>query len=260
MEYFGIKDLYDVRIKCIRPMTIRGKEYKAGQVIFRFNKIQIGDMKETKARVSARGGKKNTRLISWEDTKEVYFSATEGVLTKMSLAILSNSKLADKIDGTTETISTSQELESNASGVITLKYPPVGDLYIYNENGEEITDYTVSGNAVNIGSPFTEVVVDYQFEYEDKSSTLTVGNRMINGYVCLEGKTRYTDDMDGKAKTCLITFPHVRLLSELSVKLGKDMGIPNTYFFNFSGEPVTENGETFVCKMKYLDTDLDSDF
>ena len=260
MENFGVKELYDVTLKTTFPLYIGDTYYEEGEPIITFDKIQIADIREYKTRVHARGGSSNSSLIMWEDTTEVGFSAYEGIASKLSLALLSNSQLK-KIEK--RTVPKIERLESNENGIVELKYTPVGKLYLYDTlQGARIKDFTINGRELSIDKPYTEVTVNYEFEYESKESSdsLVIGERLINGFLRLEGKTRVKDDIDGHEKTGIVIIPHIRLMSDLSMRLGRDSGTPNTYQFRFSGYPVGEKGNKYVCEMVFLDTDIDSDF
>lgn len=260
MEYFGIKELYDVTLKAIFPIVINGRKFEENEPIITFDKIQIGDIQENKVRVHARGGTGNSSLIMWEDTTEVTFSAIEGIASKTSLAILSNSKIQEEKKKIVPKI---EYLESNADGIIELKYNPIKKIFLYDiQSGEKIQDYELNGNKLKISEPYKNIMVNYNFEYESKgkSNTLMIGQRLINGFLRLEGKTRVKDDIDGHEKTGIIIIPNIRLMSDLSIRLGRDTGTPNTYMFRFTGYPVGEKGNKYVCEMVFLDTDIDSDF
>jgi hypothetical protein len=68
---FGLKELYDLTLKATYPLEMEGRKFEAGEVIARFDKIQIANFREITSRVSANGGKGNPNLIIWEDPKEV---------------------------------------------------------------------------------------------------------------------------------------------------------------------------------------------
>jgi uncharacterized protein YhfF len=68
---FGLKELYDLTLKATYPIEIEGKEFEVGEVIARFDKIQIANFKEITSRVSAKGGYGNSSLVIWEDPKEI---------------------------------------------------------------------------------------------------------------------------------------------------------------------------------------------
>jgi hypothetical protein len=60
---FGLKELYDLTLKATYPIEVEGRKFEAGEVIARFDKIQIANFREIASRVSANGGKNNPALI-----------------------------------------------------------------------------------------------------------------------------------------------------------------------------------------------------
>jgi hypothetical protein len=68
---FGLKELYDLTLKATYPTEVAGKRFEAGEVIARFDKIQIANFREITSRVSANGGYDNRTLVIWEDPTEI---------------------------------------------------------------------------------------------------------------------------------------------------------------------------------------------
>jgi hypothetical protein len=68
---FGLKELYDLTLKTTYPIEIAGRKFETGEVVARFDKIQIANFKEITSRISANGGFDNRPHAIWEDTKEI---------------------------------------------------------------------------------------------------------------------------------------------------------------------------------------------
>lgn len=68
---FGLKELYSVVLKATYPIEMEGRKFEPGEVIARFDKIQIANFRELTSRVSANGGKHNPALVVWEDPREI---------------------------------------------------------------------------------------------------------------------------------------------------------------------------------------------
>lgn len=54
---FGLKELMDITLKATYPIEMDGRKFETGEVIARFDKIQIANFRELTSRVSANGGK-----------------------------------------------------------------------------------------------------------------------------------------------------------------------------------------------------------
>ena len=68
---FGLKELYDLSLKATYPIEMDGRTFEPGEVIARFDKIQLANFREITSRVSANGGYGNSTLVVWEDPKEI---------------------------------------------------------------------------------------------------------------------------------------------------------------------------------------------
>lgn len=260
-DYFGIKELYDVSLKCTFPMVINGRQYDANESIIKFNKIQLAPLAEYKTRTYASGGYGNAQLINWEKTNEVNFVLSEGVISKIGLAILSNSQLAEKKVGEIIAIPFTEELETDDLGKAELKYTPYQDdiIFVYDaETGQRISSYKIENNIIDLEMPYKTFFIDYTFAYEEKAEVLTVGKRLVDGYLKLDGKMRLKDDSDGLIKTGIIEIPRIKLMSDLSMRLGGEAS-PYVYRFQIVGLPVGDRGNQYVCKIIMLDNEIDSD-
>ena len=96
MNEFGLKELYDVKIKTTYPIEINENTIEAGETIALFDKIQLANFNEIKQYVTAHGGYKDMPRVFWEDTKEVQLVFTQGIFSKTQFALMSNSKLISK--------------------------------------------------------------------------------------------------------------------------------------------------------------------
>ena len=134
-DMFGIKELYSVNLRTKSKIEINGVVFEENEPILTFDNIQLAPLSENKIRRSARGGKNNEELVYWENTTDVTFSLSEGVISKNGLAILSNSKLIKK-ENEIFSCPFREELESNALGEIDTKYNINQDkpIFIYGGN------------------------------------------------------------------------------------------------------------------------------
>ena len=132
-------------------------------------------------------------------------------------------------------------------------------LFIYNKNtGDRITQFTADGATITLETPFLDVVVRYTFNYSNKVYDYKVGRRLVNGFVELEGRTRIKDDVSGQVTTGIIKIPRLKILSELSIKLGEQAN-PVVGRFDALCVPVGSRGNTYVMDFIALSDDIDSD-
>ena len=98
----------------------------------------------------------------------------------------------------------------------------------------------------------------YRYNYVNKVYDYKIGRRLINGFVELEGRTRIKDDVNGQVVTGIIKVPKLKLLTELSVKLG-EQATPVVGRFDALCMPVGSRGNTYVTDFVMLSDDIDSD-
>lgn len=107
-------------------------------------------------------------------------------------------------------------------------------------------------------SPGTEIIVDYEYDYSGKTEIMTVGKRLVSGFLSLEGRTRVKDDITGHTRTGILKIPKLKLVSDLSMRLGNSAD-PVVANFSAVGHPVGERGNTKVMEFFFLEDDIDSD-
>ena len=256
-ELQGLKELYGVTLKSTYPIELGNRKIEAGEVLLAFDNIQIGGLQELKERVAARGGFDNRAHVNWETTKEVPLSFTQGIFSVEHLSLISNSRLvSSQITSNPILLTERESLESSENGIITLKREPKQNLFLYEKETGEKLEFTASGKELSIGRPYVDVYVTYDWEYENSANIIQVGRRLINGYLKLEAKTRLKESENGRTVTGIIEIPRLKLMSDLSIRLGRNAD-PATVNFNAVGVPVGGRGTSYVCNFIILDEDID---
>lgn len=257
MEEFSFKELYDVSLKATYPFDYCNRHFEAGETIAIFDKLSIANLNEIKSNVSAKGGFNNANLVTWESTKEVRINFSQGVFSKLQFALLNNSKMLQAGSANKICVSKRENVNSDEKSEIHLKYSPK-NIHIYDEEFKKLNYNQVNENTFYIYEPFKKVIVDYTFEYENSGKIMKLGQQLISGYLELEGKTRYKDDESGQVKTGIIKIPRLKLMSELSIRLG-EYASPVVGNFSGVGYPVGARGNQTVMEMYFLEDDIDSD-
>ena len=255
----GFKELYEVSLKTTFPMEMNGHTIEAGEKIAIFDKVLISTFDEKKNITSANGGYGNSAHIWWEETKELRMQFTQGNFSKEQLAIMTGAKLVRENESVI-LISKREKLETDEKGAFELQKMPIGPVFIYDfSTGKKITNFVNEDRFFSIdNSAFQEIVVDYQYNYYGESQTLIVGQNFIDGYLSLEGKTRVKDDTTGQVTTGIVKIPKLKLLSNLSMRLGKD-AVPVVGRVDAVAMPDGERGRKKVMEIIFLDEDIDSD-
>lgn len=258
---FGTKELYWAAIKATSTVEVDGRIVEPNETIAEFSNIQISAIQEVKEHWVAEGGYENEGRVFWDSTKEINFNFSQGIFSKAQLALLSNSdiyKRKKEIVWLPET----ETLESDENGNIQLKYFPntSASIFVYRkDNNEKIKNFTISDNIINIKEPYVDTIIHYYFEHVNDSTIIRIGTRLIKGFVRLEGKTRLKDDKTGHNVTGFIVIPKMKLMSDLSMRLGKD-ATPMVANFTGVGYPFGDKMRKTVCEIAILDDDIDKVF
>ena len=259
LNEFGIKELYDVSLKATYPIEIGGRQIEEGETICFFDNIQISNFQEIKSYVTAHGGFDDRAHVWWETTKEVNFIMERGIFSKTQFALLSNSKLVNIIPEEKIIVPIREELETNDNGVFELKEKPYGNFFVYKlDSGEKLSYEEIEEGEYQVIYPYTNIIVDYNYEYENGGSVVNIGQRLIKGYLRLEGRTKIKDDVTGQTHTGIIIIPKLKLMSDLSMSLGEKA---NPMVGRIQAKIIPEDSRTNsrVIEMYFLNDDIDSD-
>lgn len=255
---FSFKDLEKVSLKATSNIEIGNKKFVPGETLAFFDKIQIASLGEDRDTRVAEGGYENQPRVIWDTTKDLKIKFTQGVFSQEHFALLTNARLVEQT-GVPVPITEYEDKETNEEGNLTLKHEPVGEVFVYNKNtGDRITEFTIDGANLGLQIPFLEVLVRYTFNYTNNVFDYKIGRRLVNGFVELEGRTRVKDDVTGQVVTGIFKIPRLKILSELSIKLGEQAN-PVIGSFDALGVPVGSRGNTYVTDFIILGDDIDSD-
>lgn len=261
MEHeFSMKELYDVFLKTTYPIEISGKRYEAGETLCLFDKISIANFNEIKSRETAHGGFGNRDHVFWENTKGIDITLSQGIFNSLQFALLCNAKMVYKNNGEEIRISKREETESDETGNIIFSEEPVDNFFVYDKlTGERITEYRViNGKNILIDKPYTSVILDYRYVYSGGAKNLMIGRSLTEGFLRLEGKTRVKDDISGKTRTGILEIPKLKLMSDLSMRLGENAS-PVGVNFSFKALPDSNGPTAKVMNLYFLNDDIDSD-
>ena len=259
MNNFGFKELYDVSLKTTYPIELEGRIIETGETIAVFDKIQLATLNEKKNIASAKGGYDNRALVFWEETNEIQLRFTQGIFSKTLFALMSNSTLIKQAENSPIMINIREKIESDeAARAITKKriQPPV---FVYDaKTGEKINNPSIGTQHIITSKPYEEIIVDYWYSYTNSATTMVVGRPLTNGYLSLTGKTRVKDEVTGQVKTGIINIPKLKLMSDLSMRLG-DNATPIVGRLDALALPVGNRGDKKVMEILFLEDDIDSD-
>lgn len=255
----GFKELYEVSLKATLPIEVGSERIEVGETIAAFDCVQIANFQEIKNIVSSNGGWDNRAHIYWESTKEIKVSFTQGIFSKVQLALMSNAKLIENNGEQIIPINTREEYESDENGMVTINRDLCEPIFVYDKNtGKKITGWAKIDNSVYLNQAYQNVIIDYWYNYDNGCIIMTIGQALTRGYLSLIGKMRVKDDITGKVKTGIIKIPKLRLMSDLSMRVGSD-AIPQVGRLDAVAVPEGGRGQSKVMEIIFLNDDIDAD-
>lgn len=268
MDIGSFKDLESLHIKATYNLKIGNREFEPGETIAYIEKVQMSGLQEHAQMITAHGGFEDRNRVFWEVSHDVTFSFINGVFSKEQFALMANSRMLEKAPEEVVKISQREYVESDENGILTLKYAPAHDIYVYDketgkkltftQNEKELTIYTKDEHDQDVPYPYRDTIVDYGFDYAGDTQVVMIGRRLVNGFLELEGRTRVKDDTTGQIVTGIIRIPHFKLMSDLSIRLGTQAH-PIISSFKGIGVPVGSRNSAYVCEFYYLSDDIGSD-
>ena len=156
-------------------------------------------------------------------------------------------------------INVRQEYESDDRGKIIIGRTLCEPIFVYDKNtGKKITGWTATTDSILLNEAYKSVVVDYWYDYDNGCVTMTVGRPLTRGYLSLTGKMKVKDGVTGKVTTGIITIPKLRLMSDLSMRVGSD-AIPQVGRLDAVAVPEGVRGQQKVMEIIFLNDDIDAD-
>ena len=255
----NFKELYEVSLKTTLPIEVSGEKIEAGETVASFDKILIANFQEVKSIASTNGGWDNRAHIFWETTKEVKINFSQGIFSKVQLALMANAQLINNEGEQIICINKREEFESDEQGKIVIGHTLRGPIFVYDKDtGKKIIGWTLDNDSIVLNEAYKSVVVDYWYDYDNGYVTMTVGRPLTTGYLSLCGKMRVKDDITGKVNTGIIKIPKLRLMSDLSIRVGSD-AIPQVGRLDAVAVPEGGRGQSKVMEIIFLNDDIDAD-
>ena len=258
---FGLKELYDLTLKATYPIEMEGHVFEAGEVIARFDKVQLANFREITSRASAKGGNGNLTHVVWEDPKEIQLNFTQGVFSKRQFALMSNANLIKSKENDKILLSAHFSGESDENGKVQLDRTDVVNVFVYDaKTYRKIKPLLLDleRGAIIIDEKYCDVEVDYQYYYTNNYTNMVLGQKLIQGFLYLEGKSRVKDDITGKTHTVLLQIPRLKLVSDLSMRLGREAG-PLLANFSAIAYPESMGRNKKIMELLFLTDDIDAE-
>ena len=258
---FGMQELYFVQLKSTYPIEIKGVQFAAGEVVAAFDKIQIANFREIHKEAAAQGGYQNRRLTVWNRTEGVDLIFARGIFSKTQLSLMNNMRIISLNDNQIVRIAQRDELETDEEGKITLTHAPINSwIFVYNKDtGEKLTGLSlIDQKTLQTPLVYQEVIVDYEYAYDNGADVSFVGEDIFDGFLSLEGRTRIKDDVTGETHTAIIYIPKLKITSEFDLTLGQNAQ-PVVGRFKATAFATGERKNSKALEIYYLNEDIDWD-
>ena len=287
-EYSGIKELKQVTLRAKTPMVFGSRRLEADEPVLYFENVSMSLLNQKASPVMARGGWANLPRVIWEDREAVNFTLSEGVMSSISMGILLSANMMEKENSELLVPRREGPFELDEDHRLYLQdWPTASDkrkTFIF-EYERDVAQKKVYGKRIfGISDPFEpskerpclevyedkelqvladinkRYVIDYFYEYQKEALIYTIQKERFNGLFTLEGKFYSKDENDGLNYTNLIYMPKVRVVSDISLRLG-ERADPTVSVFNIIGMPenMDNNKNGLILEITRLSEDIDSD-
>jgi hypothetical protein len=172
---------------------------------------------------------------------------------------MTNAKLIENMGEEIVPINAREEYESDDTGKIIIGRTLREPVFVYDkETGKKLMGWTRADDRIYLSEQYKTVIVDYWYDYQNGCTTMTIGRPLVTGYLSLTGKMRVKDDTTGKVVTGIIKIPKLRLMSDLSMRVGSD-AIPQVGRLDAVAVPEGVRGQSKVMEFILLNDDIDAD-
>lgn len=217
LDKYGIKEVADVTFYKIQP------DGSIGAPVLYLDTLKVSTIEQTAENTSARGGKGNPELITWDYGKEITVTLEDALFSAKSMAIMFGS------------IKTDGEAAIGSSASI-LKTVPKADVVSgqVTINGESITLPTEGTSYYNAdGSTGSSASYDYvTFPLSVKDvSVINISAETFPGTYYVTGDTYARRQTDGLDEFFQFIIPKAKVQSEVTLTMEAE-GDPSTFSMN----------------------------
>lgn len=253
----SFKSLEKVSLKATYNMQINNRTFEEGELVAYFDSVEISNFDQIRSSVTATGGFDNRGLVYWDTTKEIRFTFARGVFSNQQFGLLNNAHIIQIGDNESLKLTEVEYAESDEQGLITTKYTPVDQIFVYDRDTGEKISWSKVNNKLKINSNYHNVIVNYRYDYNGGANIAKIGQEFLRGFLELEGRTRVKDDSSGLITTGIIKIPKLKLMSGLSMRLGVQANPVVSTFYGV-GVPVESRRNSYVAEIQFLNNDIDS--
>lgn len=241
---FGAKEVMDVTLY----------DMASGKPVIYFDTLKTSTIEVTSEKVYARGGKGNSKLITWDINREGKLTIEDALLSPKSIDLVTG--MMEKNIGADQKIITMRQdtvwvdgvdqgapLTASSTGVIELAFAPketAEKILIYSADddcGEPLGEATLTDKQLTCAAAKDkDVVVYYTCAAPESADIYIVDANKFSGTYKLVGDTVVRNQATGKDEAFQITIPNLKWASNL------------TLAFSAEGDPSTTSFECEILK------------
>ena len=217
LDRYGIKEVADVTFYKIQPNG------SIGAPVLYLDTLKVSTIEQTAENTSARGGKGNPELITWDYGKEITVTLEDALFSAKSMAIMFGS-----VDTDGDAV-----LDSSASILKTVRKADVtgGKVTIHGESITIPTEGTSYYNADGTtGSSTSYDYVTFPLSVKDVS-VINISAETFPGTYYITGDTYAKRETDGLDEFFQFIIPKAKVQSEVTLTMEAE-GDPSTFSMN----------------------------
>lgn len=206
-EQYGIKEVADVIVNDI----------VTGNPIMYFDTLKVSNVEQTAEVTDARGGKGNSKLISWDYGKEITVTLQDALMSPKSLELLMGAHAIEH--ATAKKIKKAELVTLDAAKEFDTQYEAAGDVFIL-EAGAVATEGTTKDFAYTAGVAGDVIRIAYEVEAEaGKVYELVITPNKFPGTYSLVGDTVVRNRSTGIDEGFQFIIPKAKIGSEVSLTM-----------------------------------------
>jgi len=259
MAKFGVKEVMDVTFYD----TVTGKP------VANFDTLKLTSLENKSDDASARGGKGNSKLLTWDFNRESSMKIQDALLSPKSLEMLTGNAVTtgvatvymrqdtewSNVSGTMSNKGDLYPLKANASGVILLAFTPkeaVANILVYDASDDggtpiSMSGATLTGTSLTVsGASNKQVVVYYTYDTGSTAQTYLITSDKFPSTYRIVGDTVVRNASTGKDEAFQVIINKAKLKSNFNLEFKAD-GDPGV--FDMDVEILREDSSPTMVKM-----------
>jgi hypothetical protein len=229
MAKFGVKEVADVTLY----------DLVTNKPVLYLDTLKMTSIENTASSSSARGGKGNPKLLTWDFDRESTMQCQDALMSETSIALLTGNELVTGVKDIYKR--QSKKVDASADGLINLEQDAVtGSVHVL-LNGEPLTvttDYTL--DVATTGSHSVDVTavaegdvieVFYRYKSDANAQTITISSDAFPSYFKVVGDTVVRNAVTGEDEPFQIVIHKAKLQPGFTLTFQAD-GDPTVFDMN----------------------------